>query len=360
VSNRVFPGPVLGIETSCDDTAAGVVEEGRVLSSVVSAHQEHIPFDGVVPELASRAHVRLIGPVVGRALREAGLDWEGVRGVGATYAPGLLGSLLVGLGYAKGAAAARGLPFVGVNHLESHLLSVLIDHPDIEPPLVALLASGGHSEIVEAREWHRYTILGSTRDDAAGEAFDKTAILLGLGFPGGPALDRLARGGDPRAVLLPRAWLEPGSLDFSFSGLKTAVRNFVRDRGGSGALDEQLRADLAASFQEAVVEVLAAKTIRGAERSGVSTVVLAGGVAANQSLRNRLEEACARRGWRFAVPALRYCGDNGAMVAFAGSMRLAQGDRSPWTLAAIPTLTESQFGGAPAPAPGRNEPGGGR
>ena len=347
MSRRFFPGPVLGIETSCDDTAAAVVEDGRVLSNVVSVHVDHIPFDGVVPELASRAHVRLVGPVVARALLEAGLGWKDVRAVGATHAPGLLGSLLVGLSYAKGAAAARGLPFVGVNHLESHLLSVLIDHPEIEPPLVALLASGGHSEIVEAREWHRYTILGSTRDDAAGEAFDKTAILLGLGFPGGPAIDRLARGGDPRAVPLPRAWLGPGSLDFSFSGLKTAVRNFVRDRGGSGALDERARADVAASFQEAVVEVLAAKTLRAAERSGVSTVLLAGGVAANQALRDRLQEACASRGWRFAVPALRYCGDNGAMVAFAGSMRLARGDRSPWTLAAVPTLLESRFGDGP-------------
>jgi tRNA N6-adenosine threonylcarbamoyltransferase len=339
-----FIGPVLGIETSCDDTAAAVVHEGRVLSSIVSSQMEHLPYQGVVPELASRAHVRLIGPVVQDALREGGVRWSDIRGVAATHAPGLLGSLLVGLTYAKAAAASRSLPFVGVNHLEAHLLSVLIEAPDLEPPLVALLASGGHSEIVECREWHRYTILGSTRDDAAGEAFDKVAILLGMGFPGGPEIDRAARRGKADAIPFPRAWLEPDSLDFSFSGLKTAVRNAVRSRGGPEALDDAARSDVAASFQEAVTEVLAEKTLRAAERSRVSTLVLAGGVAANSALRTRLETSCAKRGWRFAVPPLRYCGDNGAMVAFAGSLRLGRGERSPWTLAAVPTLLESRFG----------------
>ncbi|HET9234452.1 MAG TPA: tRNA (adenosine(37)-N6)-threonylcarbamoyltransferase complex transferase subunit TsaD [Candidatus Eisenbacteria bacterium] len=344
-SLQFYPGPVLGIETSCDDTAAAVVDGGRVLSSVVSSQMEHRPFQGVVPELASRAHVRLLGPVVSEALRTAGLAWKDVRGVAATHAPGLLGSLLVGLTYAKAAAAARELPFVGVNHLEAHLLSVLIDHPEIEPPLIALLASGGHSEIVECRTWHRYTILGSTRDDAAGEAFDKVAILLGMGFPGGPAIDRAARQGRADAIPFPRAWLEPESLDFSFSGLKTAVRNAVRDRGGAEALDASVRNDVAASFQEAVTEVLAVKTLKAAERVQVRTVLLAGGVAANSVLRGRLESACRERGWVFAVPALRYCGDNGAMVAFAGSLRLARGERSSWSLSALPTLTESRFGG---------------
>ena len=340
-----FPGPVLGIETSCDDTAAAVVSDGRVLSSVVSSQMEHRPFQGVVPELASRAHVRLLGPVVAEALEKAGLTWTDIRAVAATHAPGLLGSLLVGLTYAKGAAAARGIPFVGVNHLEAHLLSVLIEHPGIKPPLIALLASGGHSEIVECREWHTYTILGSTRDDAAGEAFDKVAILLGLGFPGGPEIDRAARKGRTNEFAFPRAWLEPGSLDFSFSGLKTAVRNAVRDQGGLASLDDAVKNDVAASFQEAVVDVLAIKTLRAAERSGVSTVLLAGGVAANSLLRSRLESGCREHGWSFAVPPLRYCGDNGAMVAFAGALRLGRGERSPWTLPAIPTLLESRFGG---------------
>ncbi len=340
-----FPsGPVLGIETSCDDTAAAVVVGRRVLASVVSSQTEHLPFDGVVPELASRAHVRLIEPVVREAMTQAGLGWGGLAGVAATHAPGLIGSLLVGLTYAKAAAAARGLPFVGVNHLEAHLLSVLLTREDIEPPLVGLLASGGHTEIVEAREWFRYRILGSTRDDAAGEAFDKTAILLGLGYPGGPAIDRAARDGDPAAVAFPRAWLGRDSLDFSFSGLKTAVRNHVAGLGGPEALSPGRKAEVAASFQEAVVDVLTAKTLLAADRAGVTTVLLAGGVAANRSLRERLGAACAERGWTFAVPELRYCGDNGAMVALAGGLRLARGERSPWDLPAVPTLLQTSFG----------------
>jgi N6-L-threonylcarbamoyladenine synthase len=340
-----FPhGPVLGIETSCDDTAAAVVDQGRVLASVVSTQMDHGPYAGVVPELASRAHARLIGPVVRQALDRAGVDWEDLQGIAATHAPGLIGSLLVGLTFAKGAALARGLPFVGVNHLEAHLMSVCLEHPEIEPPLVALLASGGHSEIVKAEAWHRYSILGSTRDDAAGEAFDKVAVLLGLGFPGGPVIDRLAAEGNPEAVAFPRAWLEPDSLDVSFSGLKTAVRNHVRGRGGADALDAGEKADIAASFQEAVVEVLAAKTLRAAVAAGVHTLVVAGGVAANRSLRARLEAAAGERGWAFAVPSLAYCGDNAAMVAWAGALRLARGERSPWSLPAVPTLTATDFG----------------
>jgi N6-L-threonylcarbamoyladenine synthase len=335
---------VLGIETSCDDTAAAVLDRGRVLSNVVSTQLEHAPFAGVVPELASRAHARLIGPVVREALGRAGADWEDLRGIAATHAPGLIGSLLVGLTFAKGAALARGLPFVGVNHLEAHLMSVCLEHPDIKPPLVALLVSGGHSEIVRAETWHRYTILGSTRDDAAGEAFDKVAVLLGLGFPGGPAIDRLSVEGNPEAVAFPRAWLEPDSLDVSFSGLKTAVRNHVRARGGAGALDPSETADIAAAFQEAVVDVLATKTVRAAQAAGVRTLVVAGGVAANRSLRTRLEAACRERGWTFAVPSLAYCGDNAAMVAWVGALRLARGERSDWSLPAVPTLVGTEFG----------------
>ncbi len=337
-------GPVLGIETSCDDTAAAVLLGRRVLSSVVSSQAEHLPFEGVVPELASRAHVRLIDPVVREALREANVDWQELDGIAATYAPGLIGSLLVGLTFAKAAAAARGIPFIGVNHLEAHLVSVLLSDPGIRPPLVGLLASGGHTEIVQAREWHRYTIMGSTRDDAAGEAFDKVAILLGLGYPGGPLIDKLARGGDPRAVAFPRAWLEADSLDFSFSGLKTAVRNHVKGAGGADRLADSARADIAASFQAAVVDVLATKLVRAAERAKVSTVVLAGGVAANRALRERIEQACAAKGWAFAAPELKYCGDNGAMVGLAGAMRLARGESSAWDLSAVPTLLQTSFG----------------
>jgi N6-L-threonylcarbamoyladenine synthase len=341
---RFSPGPVLGIETSCDDTAAAVVRDGRVLAGVVAGQEEHLPYEGVVPELASRAHARLLAPVVRKALADAGCSWGDLDGVAATHAPGLIGSLLVGLSFAKGAAAARGLPFVGINHLEAHLVSVLLSDPGVEPPLVALLASGGHTELVGAKRWHDYTILGSTRDDAAGEAFDKVSVLLGLGYPGGPHIQRIAEGANPEAVAFPRARLEPESLDFSFSGLKTAVRNEVARRGGNGALTPGDRADLAASFQEAAVDVLVEKTLRAAAGFGAATVVLAGGVAANASLRRRLEAGSRDRGFRFAVPELRFCGDNGAMVALAGSMRLARGETSSFTLPAVPTLLATSFG----------------
>ena len=338
--------PILGIETSCDDTAAAVVRGHRVLSNVVSSQMDHVPYGGVVPELASRAHLRMIGPVVRQALAEAGLDWGNLGGIAVTHAPGLIGSLLVGVSFAKAAAAARGLPFIGINHLEAHLLSVRLSHPEVAPPLVALLASGGHTEIVACRRWHRYRILGTTRDDAAGEAFDKVAVLLGLGYPGGPRIEQLAESGNPEAVAFPRAWLGRGSLDFSFSGFKTAVRNEVARRGGLEALGGNEKADIAAAFQEAVVDVLAAKTLDAGTGEGVGTVLLAGGVAANRPLRDRLEAGCLERGLRFAVPAFRYCGDNGAMVALAGALRLARGERSPWELATIPTLTKTTFGSA--------------
>lgn len=337
-------GPVLGIESSCDDTAAAVVHGDRVLASVVSSQADHLPFGGVVPELASRAHVRLIAPVVRRALEEATVGWDDLAGIAVTHAPGLIGSLLVGVSFAKAAAAARGLPFIGINHLEAHLLSVRLTDPSIHPPLVGLLASGGHTEIVHCDAWHDYRILGTTRDDAAGEAFDKVAVLLGLGYPGGPLIEKAAKDGDPGAVTFPRAWLERGSLDFSFSGLKTSVRNEVLRRGGSEALPPSEKADIAAAFQEAVIEVLATKTLDAAGGAGVPTVVLAGGVAANTPLRNRFRGACERAGITFATPELRYCGDNAAMVALAGSMRLALGESSPWDLPTIPTLTRTSFG----------------
>ena len=338
----------MGIETSCDDTAAAVFHDGHVLSSVVASQTDHLPYEGVVPELASRAHVKLIAPVVKKALADAGLDWDDLDGVAATHAPGLIGSLLVGLTFAKASASARGIPFVGINHLEAHLLSVLISAPEIQPPLVGLLASGGHTALARAPTWHHYEILGSTRDDAAGEAFDKTAILLGLGFPGGPAIDRRAREGDPTAITFPRAWLGD-TLDFSFSGLKTAVRNHVAGLGGLPNLAPGDVNNIAASFQEAVVDVLSQKTLAAADQAGVGTVILAGGVAANRNLRNRLAEACTARGWVFATPELAYCGDNGAMVAVAGSMRLALGEQSPWSLAAVPTLTQTSFGSTSTP-----------
>ena len=337
--------PVLGIETSCDDTAAAIVAGGKVLSSVVARQEEHLPFDGVVPELASRAHVRLIGPVVKKTLADAGLDWGDLAGIGATHAPGLIGSLLVGLTFAKAAAAARGLPFVGVNHLEAHIVSPLISNPEIEPPFVALLASGGHTEIVHARAWHDYHIMGSTRDDAAGEAFDKVAVLLGEGYPGGPVVDRLAGHGDPKTIPFPRAWLGKDSLELSFSGLKTAVRNEVQRRGGTEAISDQEKADIAAGFQESVVEVLCSKTFHAARTAGVQTVILAGGVAANRVLRSTFDRAADDAGMTLAVPELRWCGDNGAMVALSASMHLALGETSSLDLPAVAALAATDFSG---------------
>ena len=338
--NRYMDGPVLGIETSCDETAAAVFDGGRLRSNIVARHQEHEIYGGIVPELASRAHAVLMRPTVDRALDAAGLTVDDLAGVAATHAPGLIGSLLVGLTFAKGLAAARNLPFIGVNHMEAHLVSVLLTHPEAEPPLVALLVSGGHTEIVHVPEWHRYRILGSTRDDAAGEAFDKTAVLLGEGYPGGPHIDRLAALGDSQAFAFPRAWLEPGSLDFSFSGLKTAVRLAVAEQS---PLTDAVKADVAASFQAAVVEVLVGKLERAAKNLDVGSVVVAGGVAANRDLRRELQAAAERRQWATWAPELRFCGDNAAMVALAGSMRLARGERSGWDLPAWPTLEQSGF-----------------
>lgn len=327
---------VLGIETSCDDTGAAVVDGGRLLSNVVSTQMVHRNFGGVVPELASRAHVRLILPVIRQALAEAGIAKESIDGIAATCGPGLAGSLLVGLSAAKAMALSLGLPFVGVNHLEGHLYANFLAHPGLEPPLVTLIVSGGHTQLVLVRPGFRYEVLGRTRDDAAGEAFDKVAKLLGLGFPGGPAIEAAAETGDPAAVRFPRAFLGTDSLDFSFSGVKTAVLNHVRTIGG----DETARTlpDIAAGFQRAVVDVLVRKTLSAAERAGVRSVCLAGGVALNRSLRQRLAEQAARPGLTVHFPPPQLCSDNAAMIAAAGLSRLSAGITSPLTLAPAPSL----------------------
>jgi N6-L-threonylcarbamoyladenine synthase len=327
---------VLGIETSCDDTGAAVVDGGRLLSNVVSTQLVHRNFGGVVPELASRAHVRLILPVIRQALEQAGIGKESLQGLAATYGPGLAGSLLVGLSAAKAMALALRIPFTGVNHLEGHLWANFIAHPGLEPPFVALIASGGHTQLVRVRTGFGVEVLGRTRDDAAGEAFDKVAKLLGLGFPGGPAIERVAETGNPEAVRFPRALLGEGSLDFSFSGVKTAVLNHVRTIGG----EETARTlpDIAAGFQRAVVDVLVGKTLAAAERTGADTVCLAGGVALNRSLRSRLSERAAAKGVAVFFPPASLCSDNGAMVAAAGHHRLVSGLTSPLTLAPEPSL----------------------
>jgi N6-L-threonylcarbamoyladenine synthase len=329
---------VLGVETSCDETAAAVVDDGLVLRSNVlaSQHEIHDRFGGVVPELASRAHVERLGPLVDEALLRADTRWDGIDGVAVTRGPGLVGSLLVGMAAAKAYALALDVPFLGVNHLEGHIFANFLEHGPPEPPYVVLLVSGGHTMLVYMPELHRYEVLGQTLDDAAGEAFDKVARFMGLGFPGGPVLDRLARDGDPDAVRFPRAMASSGDYDFSLSGLKTAVLRHVRAERGAGR--ETPLPDLAASFQEAVVDVQVQKTMRAAEEKGVAAVVLGGGVVANSRLRERMGEESARRGLRLLYPSPELCTDNAAMIAAAGGFRLERGERSLLDLTVEPGL----------------------
>jgi len=329
---------VLGVETSCDETAAAVVDDGLVLRSNVlaSQHEIHDRFGGVVPELASRAHVERLGPLVDEALLRADTRWDDIDGVAVTRGPGLVGSLLVGMAAAKAYALALDVPFLGVNHLEGHIFANFLEHGPPEPPYVVLLVSGGHTMLVYMPEPHRYEVLGQTLDDAAGEAFDKVARFMGLGFPGGPVLDRLARDGDPDAVRFPRAMASSGDYDFSLSGLKTAVLRHVRAERGAGR--ETSLPDLAASFQEAVVDVQVQKTMRAAEEKGVAAVVLGGGVVANSRLRERMGEEASRRGLRLLYPSSELCTDNAAMIAAAGGFRLERGERSPLDLTVEPGL----------------------
>jgi N6-L-threonylcarbamoyladenine synthase len=308
---------VLGIETSCDETAAALVMGGAdVLSSVISSQIElHATFGGVVPEIASRAHLELLNPVIARALVEAGVDDRRVDAVACTVGPGLIGALLVGVSAAKALALAWEVPFVAVNHLEAHLYAALLDDPGVELPIVVLLVSGGHTMLVEMTEPGHYAVLGQTIDDAAGEAFDKVARFLGLGYPGGPAIERAAVDGDPRAIAFPRAMRDQG-LDVSFSGLKTAVLNHVR------AHPEVETADVAASFQAAVVDVLVHKARRAASSVDAKGLALGGGVAANSELRERMLDACTEDGLRAYLPSRAMCTDNAAMIAAAGWHRL--------------------------------------
>ncbi|HEY1466922.1 MAG TPA: tRNA (adenosine(37)-N6)-threonylcarbamoyltransferase complex transferase subunit TsaD [Acidimicrobiales bacterium] len=326
---------VLGIETSCDETAASVVDDGTSISSSVVASQIdlHARYGGVVPELASRAHVELLTPVLSDALHAAGSDpsGTGIDAVAVTYGPGLIGSLLVGVAEAKALALAWDVPVVGVNHLEAHLFASLLEQPDLGWPLVVLLVSGGHTLLIEVTGPGRYRLLGGTIDDAAGEAFDKVARFLGLGYPGGPVIDAVAESGDPEAFAFPRAFLGEG-YDFSFSGLKTSVVNTVRKH------PEAATEDVAASFRAAVVDVLVAKARRAAADVGAKALCLAGGVAANSLLRHRVESACAEDGIGAFLPSRALCTDNAAMVAAAGWWRLNHGDPSPLTLGADPNL----------------------
>jgi N6-L-threonylcarbamoyladenine synthase len=330
---------ILGIETSCDDTAAAVVVEGALRSSVVSSQQrEHGGFGGVVPELASRAHQRLILPVVQQALAEAGAGLSDLGAVAVTYGPGLAGSLLVGLSFAKALAFGRGVPLVGINHLEGHVYSVFLAPPGPAFPFLCLLVSGGHTQLVLVEAGFRHTVLGQTRDDAAGEAFDKVARLLGLGYPGGPRIDELARQGDPAFHVFPRTRFE--DYTFSFSGIKTAVLYYLQripevDR--TAVLARHLP-DLCAAFQQAVVEMLIEPLRRALRATGVRQVALVGGVSANTALRAAAASLCADEGAQLYVPPLAWCMDNAAMIALTASYKLAAGQTSPLTLTAEPNL----------------------
>lgn len=308
---------ILGIETSCDETAAAVVARGTdVLSSIVSSQIDiHARYGGVVPEVASRAHVEMLVPVVAEAMVEAGVEPRQLDAIAATVGPGLIGSLLIGVSAAKSLALVWDKPFVAVNHLEAHLYSAFLEEPDLKLPLVVLLVSGGHTMLVLMEDHGRYRLLGQTVDDAAGEAFDKVARFLGLGYPGGPVIDELAMTGDREAIAFPRAMVNDG-LDFSFSGLKTAVVNHVRKN------PDVPTADVAASFQEAVVDVLITKAERAAKQFDAAGLCLAGGVAANSSLRERALDVCVRAGLKAFVPSRAMCTDNAAMVAAAGWWRL--------------------------------------
>lgn len=336
---------VLGIETSCDETAVAVLEDGggvlrggAALRSNLIARQTdlHARFGGVVPEVAARAHVEALNPLLERALEEAGCDFGDLGGVAVTVGPGLVGALLVGMAAAKAVALATGAPLVGVNHLEGHIWANFLEHGPPEPPYVCLVVSGGHTMLVHMPEIHRHEVLGQTVDDAAGEAFDKIARFLGLGFPGGPALDRLAREGDPDAIRFPRAMEDSGDYDFSMSGLKTAVLRYVRaEREAGREIDP---ADLAASFQEAIVDVQVKKTIAAAKDRGVDTVLLGGGVVANSRLRERMLAEGERAGLRVLYPRVELCTDNAAMIAAVGASRLARGERTPLDVGADPNL----------------------
>ncbi len=329
----------LGIETSCDETAVAVVEDGYLVRANLIAAQAHLHerFGGVVPEVAARAHVEALNPLMEEALVGAGLSGFGaLDGVAVTVGPGLVGALLVGMAGAKAVALATGAPLIGVNHLEGHVWANFLVHGRPQPPYVALIVSGGHTMIVHIPEMHRHEVLGQTLDDAAGEAFDKVARLLGLGFPGGPALDRLARDGDPDAIRFPRAMEDSGDLDFSMSGLKTAVLRHVKGERAAGRTIDA--ADLAASFQEAIVDVQVSKTLRAATERGVGTVLLGGGVVANTRLRERMERDGAVAGVRVLFPPLDLCTDNAAMIACIGAARLARGERTSFDTGADPNL----------------------
>ena len=329
---------ILAIESSCDETAAAVVHNGReVYSNIISSQIElHKLYGGVVPEIASRKHIEKINQVIEEALKEADMTLDNMDAIAVTYGPGLVGALLVGVAEAKAIAYAKGLPLVGVHHIEGHISANYIEHPDLKPPFLCLVVSGGHTHLVCVRDYGTYEILGRTRDDAAGEAYDKVARAIGLGYPGGPKIDRLAKEGNPEAIVFPKAHIEEAPYDFSFSGLKSAVLNYINVCKMKGESFNQ--EDIAASFQKAVVDVLVEKSMRAVEEFGTDKFALAGGVASNSALREGMRQACETRGIKLYYPSPIFCTDNAAMIGAAGYYEYLAGTRHGWNLNAVPNL----------------------
>lgn len=329
---------ILAIETSCDETAAAVVRGGReVLSNIISSQIDlHTLYGGVVPEIASRKHIEKINQVAGQALHEAGRNLSDMDAIAVTYGPGLVGALLVGVSAAKAMSFASGIPLVGVHHIEGHISANYIENKELEPPFVCLVVSGGHSHLVVVRDYGEYEILGRTRDDAAGEAFDKVARAIGLGYPGGPKIDKVSRQGNPDAIQFPRAKVADAVYDFSFSGLKSAVLNYLNSCEMKGI--PVCQADVAASFQKAVVDVLVEHSLMAVEESGIDKFAIAGGVASNQALREALAEACRQKGVAFYRPSPILCTDNAAMIGAAAYYEYQKGVRHGYDLNAVPNL----------------------
>lgn len=329
---------ILAIESSCDETACAVVKNGReVLSNVIYTQIAlHTEYGGVVPEIASRKHIEKINQVIESALKEAGVTLEDITAIAVTYGPGLVGALLVGVSEAKAISFATGIPLVGVHHIEGHISANYIENKELEPPFVCLVASGGHSHLVVVKDYGEYEIIGRTRDDAAGEAFDKVARAIGLGYPGGPKIDKLSKEGNPDAISFPRAKVAENEYDFSFSGLKSAVLNYINGCQMKG--ETVNAADVAASFQKAVIDVLVDHSLHGVKEFGMNKFAIAGGVASNSSLRQRFEECCKEQGIEFYHPSPVYCTDNAAMIGVAGYFEYIKGTRSGFDLNAVPNL----------------------
>ncbi len=329
---------ILAIESACDETAASVVKNGRcVLSNIISSQIAiHTLYGGVVPEIASRKHIEKINQVVEAALKEADVTLDDIDAIGVTYGPGLVGALLVGVAEAKAIAYAKKKPLVGVHHIEGHVSANYIEHPDLEPPFLCEIISGGHTHLVIVKDYGSFEILGRTRDDAAGEAFDKVARAIGLGYPGGPKIDKLAKEGNPHAIDFPRAHMEDAPYDFSFSGVKSAVLNHLNKCRMTG--EPIVEADIAASFQQAVVDVLVDNAIRAAKDYHMDRLAIAGGVASNGALRAAMEAACEKEGIRFYRPSPIFCTDNAAMIGVAAYYEYQKGTRHGWDLNAVPNL----------------------